>query len=85
MVLSTVKGVLGPAAGAKFPAVSVAVPAATEIPRVPSPVIPETVTVRVVPLPEIPTVAVAVPVLLNVTFPADSVLRLKLMSEYVTV
>src|SRR6266446_5011047 len=58
-VLSTVKVALGPAAGAVLPAVSVAVPAAMDIPRVPSPVRLETVTVRVVPVPDIPIDAVA--------------------------
>ena len=38
-VLSTVNVVLGPAAGALLPAVSDAVPAAIEMPSVPSPVI----------------------------------------------
>ncbi len=50
-VLSTVNVALGPAAGARFPAKSVAVPAAIEMPSVPSPVMPERVTVRVRPLP----------------------------------
>ena len=44
-VLSTVNVALGPAAKATFPAWSVAVPAATEILIVPSPVIPDRVTV----------------------------------------
>ena len=44
-VLSSVAVALGPAAGALLPAVSVAVPAAIEIPRVPLPVTPERVTV----------------------------------------
>ena len=51
-MLSTVKVVLGPAAGAVLPTASLAVPAAMEIPMLPSPVIPEIVTVRVVvPVP----------------------------------
>ena len=79
-VLSTVKVVLGPAAGAVLPAVSVAVPAAMEIPRVPSPMMLESVTVRVVPVPVMPTVALALPVLFNVTLPAVSVLELKFAS-----
>ena len=37
-VLSTVKVVLGPAAEARFPEVSLAVPAAIEIPKLPLPV-----------------------------------------------
>ena len=84
-VLSTVNVVLGPAAGAVFPAVSVAVPAAMEIPRVPSPVMLESVTVRVVPEPLTPIVALAVPVLFKVMLPGASVLELKLVSAYVTV
>src|SRR5436190_3704543 len=75
-VASTVKVVLGPAAGALL-RVSVAVPAAIEIPSVPSPLMLESVTVRVVvPLPETPTVALAVPVLFNVILPAASVTEL---------
>src|SRR2546423_1899903 len=67
-VLSTVKVALGAAAGALFPAVSVA--AAIEIPSVRSPMIPERVTVLVVfPVPETLTVTVAVPVAFNVMFP----------------
>src|SRR5256885_12845946 len=55
VLLSTVKAPLGPAAGALFPAVSVAVPAATLMPSVPLPEMPERGTVRVVPLPVTPT------------------------------
>src|SRR5262249_61698138 len=80
-VLSTANVALGPAAGAPLPAVSVAVPAAREIPRAPSPVMPDSVTVRVVPVPETATVALAVPVRFSVTSPADRVLALKLASE----
>ena len=73
-VLSTVKVVLGPAAGAGLEAPSVAVPAAIEIPNVPSPVIPLIVTVRVdVPVPVTDTDPVALPVVFNVTFAADKV------------
>ena len=79
-VLSTVKVALGPAAGAMLPAVSDAVPAAMEMPIVPSPTVLVMVTVRVVPEPETKTVPLAVPVLFNVTFPAVSVLALKLTS-----
>ena len=50
-VLSTVKVALGPAAGARLPARSEAVPAAIEIPSVPLPVMPLMVTVRVRPDP----------------------------------
>ena len=79
-VLSTVKVLLGPAAGALFPAVSVAVPAAIEIPSEPSPVMPERVTVRVVPLPVTAIDAVPVPVVFKVMLPAVSVPELKLAS-----
>ena len=44
-MLSTVKVALGPAAGARLPARSVAVPAAIEIPSVPLPVMLPMVTV----------------------------------------
>ena len=84
-VLSTVNVPLGPAAGATFPTVSTAVPAASEIPSVPLPVIPLIVTVRVAPDPVTPTVPFAVPVLFNVMFPTASVLALKFASAYVTV
>src|SRR5207247_456253 len=75
-VLSTVKVVLGPAAGALLPAVSVAVPAAMEIPRVPSPVIPEIATVRVVALTVVTVIVVAsaVPVLFSVMSVGESVM-----------
>src|SRR4030095_2682818 len=73
-VLSTVKVVLGPVAEAVLPAASVAVPAAMEIPSVPSPVMLERVTVRVVaPVPDTATIAFALPVLLRVISPADNV------------
>jgi hypothetical protein len=62
-VLSTVKVALGVDAGAVLPALSEAVPAAIVMPRVPSPVMPETATVRVVfPLPVTAIVPPAVPV-----------------------
>ena len=79
-VLSTVKVALGPAAGALFPARSVAVPAAIEIPSVPSPVMLERVTVRVVPLPVTAIDAVAVPLAFKAMLPAVNVLELKLAS-----
>ena len=79
-VLSTVKVVDANEAGAEFPARSVAVPAAIEIPNVPLPVIPEIVTVRVVPEPVTPTVPLAVLVLFNVMLPVPSVLELKFAS-----
>ena len=68
-MLSTVKLVLGPAAEARFPAVSLAVDAAILIPSVPSPVIPEILTVIVVvPDPVTATVPVALPVASRVMF-----------------
>ena len=79
-VLSTVNVALGPAAGAVLPAVSDAVPAAMEIPMVPSPVVFVIVTVRVVPEPETNTVPFAVPVLFKVTVAGASVLALKCAS-----
>ena len=79
-VLSTVKVPLGPPAAALLPATSFAVPAGIEIPSVPSPVMLEMVTVRVVPLPETATDPVAVPVLFNVILPAARVLALKFAS-----
>jgi len=73
-VLSTVNVVDGPAAGA-LPLALLAVPAAIDIPIVPSPVIEDIVTVRVeVPVPLTAAVPLAVPVLFNVTFPAASVM-----------
>src|SRR5438093_196421 len=60
-LLSTVNVALGPAAGAVLPAVSVAVAAAMEIPRGPLPVMLESVTVRVVPVPDTPTDAAVLP------------------------
>src|SRR3954452_3125020 len=80
-VLSTAKVALGPAAGAVLPARSVAVAVAMEMPRVPSPVMPEGVTVGVLPLRVTATVvALAVPVVFSVMLAADSVLALKLVS-----
>ena len=79
-VLSTVNVVEADEAGAEFPARSVAVPAAIEMPKVPLPVIPEIVTVRVVPEPVTPTVPLAVFVLFSVILPGASVLELKLAS-----
>ena len=73
-VLSTVNVALGPAPGARFPPASVAVPAAMDMPSVPSPVMFETVTVRVaVPDPLTVTVPFAVPVLFRATFALVSV------------
>ena len=72
-VLSTTNVALGPAAGARLPAKSEAVSAASEIPNVPSPVMPLMVTVRVSPVPETPTVPVAVPVVFSVMSEAASV------------
>ena len=50
-VLSTMKVVAGAGGGARLPARSEAVPAANEMPSVPSPVMPLMVTVSVVPSP----------------------------------
>ena len=72
--------VLGLDAGARFPARSDAVPDAIEIPRLPSPVIPLIVTVRVRPVPLTPTVPLAVPVLFNVMLAGANVLLLKFAS-----
>ena len=68
------------AAGAVFVALSVAVPAAIEMPRVPAPVMPEIVTVYAVPEPDRATVPLAVPVLFNVIFASAKVLVLKFAS-----
>ena len=88
-VVSTRKVALGPAAGARFPAVSEAVLAAMEIFRVPVPEPPpeiaEMVTVRVLPVPVTLTVPLAVPVGVRVIFAGTKVLDAKLASEYVTV
>ena len=66
----TVNVVEGPAESEVLPAVSEAVPADIEIPKVPSPLIEEIVTVLVdVPVPETTAVPVAVPVLFKVIFP----------------
>ena len=74
------KVVLGPAAGARLPARSEAVPAAIEIPSVPLPVMPPMVTVRVRPEPETLIVPLAVPVSFRVMFAGASVLALKFAS-----
>ena len=76
-VLSTMNAVLALGAGARFPARSDAVPDAIEIPRLPSPVIPLIVTVRVRPVPLTPTVPLAVPVLFNLMLAGANVLLLK--------
>ena len=69
-VLSTVNVVDAPIALDVLPAVSDAVPAAIDIPKVPSPVMFEIVTALVaVPEPVTATVPFAVPVLFKVTFP----------------
>ena len=61
--MSTINGALGPAARDRFPNVSDAVPAASEMLSVPSPVIPVMLTVRVLPEPLTANVPLAVPVL----------------------
>ena len=69
-VLSAVKSALGPAARAALPAASVAVSCPMEIPRVPSPVMSETVTMRdSAPVPAMVTVPLAVPVLFSAMSP----------------
>ena len=83
-VLSTLNVELGPHAGALPPPVPVAVPAAIDMPRVPSPVMLFIVTVRVVlPVPLTLIAPFAVPVLFRVTFALASVIELA--PEYVTV
>ena len=74
-ILSTTKVALAADAGAVFPAVSKAVPAAIEIPSVPFPVMPEMVTVRaVLPVPLTLTVPAADPAgFSNVISPAARV------------
>ena len=80
-LLCTINVALGPALGAVLPVVSVAVPAAIEIPNVPSPVMLEMVTVRVAPLPLTPTdEAAAEPVAFTVMLAGASVLELKFAS-----
>ena len=81
-MVSTEKVALGSAAGARFPARSLAVPAVMDIPRVPFPLIELMVTLRVMPLTvSTDTVPVAVPVLFSFTFAAIKVLALKFASE----
>ena len=73
-VLSTVNVADGPADGAWFPALSCAVFASNDMPSVPSPVIVDIVTVRVLlPVPLTATDPL-VPLLFNVTSPAASVI-----------
>src|SRR5687768_4492831 len=84
-VLSTAKVLLGPAAGAKFPAVSLAVPAAMEIPKAPLPLILSLLAALPISLPDTPIVPVAVPVAFKVMSVPLSVLALKFASAYVTV
>ena len=72
-VLSSVKVVDGPAAGAKFPPIEAAVPAAIEMPTVPSPEQLCRVTVRVVvPAPLTDAAQAAEPVVLTVMSEAAS-------------
>ncbi len=79
-MLSTVKVVLGPAAGAQLPARSEAVPAAIEIPRVPLPVMLLMVTVRVRPEPETLTEPLAFPVVFSVTLGTARLMPLRIGS-----
>src|SRR5439155_21297041 len=83
--LSTVTVALGPAARAGLSAVSVAVPAAREIPSEPLPVMVESVTVRVVPVPITATDAVAVAVVFSVMLFRPRRLVLKFASAYAPV
>ena len=74
-VLSSMKVVDGPAAPALFAEASTAVPAAIEIPTVPSPEHEDRVTVRVlVPAPLTAAEQLAVPVVLTVTSPLAKVI-----------
>ena len=77
---SAVNEAAGPAAGARLPARSDAVPEANEMASVPLPVMPEMVTMRVFPVPDTLAVPAALPVAIKVTFPAAKVLALKLSS-----
>ena len=74
-VLSTLKVALGPAAAALFPAVSLAVLAAIDIPIVPSPVVLMVTVLSVVPLPVMATVPAAVPVVFKDTSPSVNVIE----------
>ena len=85
-MVSTEKGVPGPAAGARLPALSLAVPAAMEMLNVPLPVMLLMVTVLLSPEPwTLVIVPFAVPVLFKVISPASSVFALKFVSAYVIV
>ena len=75
--LCTVNVVERAVEGARFPAVSLAVALAIEMPMVPKPVMLEIVTVLVVPLPVTPINPVAVPVLWRAMSPTDRVEALK--------
>ena len=79
-MVSTVNAALADEAGARLPALSLAVPPAIEIPRVPFPAMLEIVTVWLVPLPATFTTPSAVPVLVNVTWLDVNALVLKLAS-----
>ena len=73
-VASTVKVALGPAARDTFPAKSLAVPAANEIPIVPLPVSEVSVTVHVADEHDTALLAEAPPVVFNVTLLAANVI-----------
>jgi hypothetical protein len=81
---TTLKVVEAPEAAAEFPARSVAVPEAMEMPSVPTPVMLEIVTVYDFAEPDNATVPLALPVLFKVIFPSASVLPLKFASAYIT-
>jgi len=79
-LLSTVKLALGAVAGARFPAISLEVPAARVIPRAPLPLMALMVTVRVLPDPVTATAPVAVPVALRVISAGARVIAPRLVS-----
>ncbi len=72
-VLTTANVLLGPAP-AHAPAILLAVPGSTLIPRVPSPVIAEIITVLVFPVPVTVTVPLVLPVLFRVILAAERVM-----------
>jgi len=78
--VTTLKVAEAPEAGAVFPAWSMAVPVAIEMPKVPAPVMPEMLTVYEVPDPDSPTVPLAVPVVFSVIFDKTRLLELKFAS-----
>ena len=76
-VLSTTTTALGPAPVSGVPPILVEVPATIVMPRVPDPVIPERVAVRLLPVPPIVTVdALADPVRFTVTLAGNKLMAL---------